>query len=96
MHRIRFTLTMLTLFCLGPAGVSFGQNTDKKDTAKKEKVSAKKPESPRERVNRRFAAKTPPIGAPLPDVSGYDADGKPFKLRSLQGNYSVLVFGCLT
>ncbi len=35
-------------------------------------------------------------GDPLPDVTLYDADGKQFKLSRLKGQYSVLVFGCLT
>ena len=35
-------------------------------------------------------------GDPLPDVTLYDADGKQFKLGRLKGQYSVLVFGCLT
>lgn len=52
--------------------------------------------SPRDRVNQQFDRKTPPLGDPLPDVAGYDARGNEFKLRSLQGHYSVLVFGCLT
>jgi len=43
-----------------------------------------------------FAAKAPPIGAELPDASGYTADGKPFNLRELKGKYTVIVFGCLT
>ena len=38
----------------------------------------------------------PLVGQPLPDISVYDAEGKEFSLSSLKGNYSVLVFGCLT
>lgn len=38
----------------------------------------------------------PAVGDVLPDVSAYDADGKSFKLRSVKGKYTVLVFGCLT
>ena len=44
----------------------------------------------------RFLKAPPKIGDPLPDVTVYDADGKEFRLRSLKGHYSVLVFGCLT
>jgi cytochrome oxidase Cu insertion factor (SCO1/SenC/PrrC family) len=36
------------------------------------------------------------VGMPFPDKSVYDAEGKPFELSRLRGNYSVLVFGCLT
>ena len=35
-------------------------------------------------------------GSPLPEVQLYDANGKAFSLKELQGHYSVLVFGCLT
>jgi hypothetical protein len=38
----------------------------------------------------------PAPGQPLPDITVYDAGGKEFKLSSLKGDYSVLVFGCLT
>jgi cytochrome oxidase Cu insertion factor (SCO1/SenC/PrrC family) len=43
-----------------------------------------------------FAQRSPKLGQPLPDVSAYDADGKPFKLSSLKGRYTVVAFGCLT
>ena len=43
-----------------------------------------------------FERTAPKVGDVLPDVSGYDAEGREFKLSSLKGNYSVLVFGCLT
>ncbi len=43
-----------------------------------------------------FERTAPKVGEALPDASGYDAEGKEFKLSSLKGNYSVLVFGCLT
>jgi len=36
------------------------------------------------------------LGQTLPDITVYDAEGKEFKLSSLKGDYSVLVFGCLT
>ncbi len=36
------------------------------------------------------------VGQTLPDITVYDAEGKEFKLSSLKGDYSVLVFGCLT
>ena len=32
----------------------------------------------------------------LPDITVFDESGEPFKLESLKGKYSVIVFGCLT
>ena len=43
-----------------------------------------------------FERTAPKVGEALPEASGYDAEGKGFKLSSLKGSYSVLVFGCLT
>ena len=43
-----------------------------------------------------FERTAPKVGEALPDASGYDAEGKEFRLSSLKGSYSVLVFGCLT
>ncbi len=53
-------------------------------------------ESMRARLQRRFDATSPDVGEPLPDVTLFDADGKPFSLRRLKEHYTVLVFGCLT
>ena len=53
-------------------------------------------ESPREQVIREFEAKSPSIGTPLPDITILDAEGREFPLRNLKGDYTVLVFGCLT
>lgn len=36
------------------------------------------------------------VGDKLPDVSGYDINGKPFALRDIEGSYAVLVSGCMT
>ena len=55
-----------------------------------------KSESSRDRLNRRFNESSPDIGELVPDVAGYTADGKPVSLRSLEGDFKVLVFGCLT
>jgi len=38
----------------------------------------------------------PEVGTMIPDVSFYDDGGKEFSTTSLRGQYSVLVFGCLT
>ena len=43
-----------------------------------------------------FQGSGPALGQPLPDITVFDAEGKEFKLSSLKGDYSVLVFGCLT
>ena len=49
-----------------------------------------------ERVTRIFDEVSPELGAPLPDLVCYDAKGSKFRLRTLEGHYSVLMFGCLT
>ena len=38
----------------------------------------------------------PKVGSMLPDISLYDDRGEEFSTTSLRGQYSVLVFGCLT
>lgn len=38
----------------------------------------------------------PKVGSQLPDVTAFDADGKPFSTKQLRGKHAVLVFGCLT
>ncbi len=43
-----------------------------------------------------FQGSGPAVGQSLPDLRVYDAQGREFELSSLKGNYSVLVFGCLT
>jgi len=53
-------------------------------------------ESMRARLQQRFDSTSPDVGEPLPDVTVFDADGKPFALRRLKDHYTVLVFGCLT
>ena len=35
-------------------------------------------------------------GDPFPELDVYDAVGKPFNTKSLTGQYTVLVNGCLT
>ena len=54
------------------------------------------PDSPRVALEKRFNRSSPAVGSSLPEVSAYDAGGNSFKLTKLKGNYSVLVFGCLT
>ena len=38
----------------------------------------------------------PNVGDMLPDVTLYDAKGRTIRLRSLEGKFKVIVFGCLT
>ncbi len=47
-------------------------------------------------VRDNFAAIAPKIGEALPSITIYDAEGQPFALQSLKGQYTVIVFGCLT
>ena len=44
----------------------------------------------------RSGSSLPRVGTQLPDVSAFDEDGREFSLSELRGEYSVLVFGCLT
>lgn len=48
------------------------------------------------RSGRGTGGNLPEVGTMLPDVSLYDDEGKEFSTTSLRGQYSVLVFGCLT
>ncbi len=36
------------------------------------------------------------VGSALPDVTVFDSKGKELQIASLKGDYTVLVFGCLT
>lgn len=36
------------------------------------------------------------VGDPFPEISVFDPAGKPFNTRSLKGQYTVLINGCLT
>lgn len=47
-------------------------------------------------VIQKFDGSSPAIGARLPDLKAFDADGREVRLGSLKGQYTVLVFGCLT
>ncbi len=54
------------------------------------------PPDPREQLRKQFEATGLKKGSPFPEVDIYDADGKPFNTRSLKGQYTVIVNGCLT
>jgi len=43
-----------------------------------------------------FVRQAPKVGARLPGVSVYSADGNAFNTADLRGHYTVLTFGCLT
>ena len=38
----------------------------------------------------------PEVGSPLPDVTVLDEHGEEWSTQELRGQYTVLVFGCLT
>ena len=38
----------------------------------------------------------PAVGTTIPDIAVYDEDGNAFSTKDLRGQYTVLVFGCLT
>ncbi|MBI2478470.1 MAG: hypothetical protein HYV60_07475 [Planctomycetia bacterium] len=50
----------------------------------------------RDGVMQGFDRQAPAVGDPLPDLSAYNAAGEAIRLGELKGNYTVLVFGCLT
>lgn len=76
------TPVLLTMILLG-AGPSLEAQQRSKNSA-------------RSRLNGRFDSSAPKIGEALPAVSGFTAEGRPLNLKVLRGQYTVLVFGCLT
>ena len=52
--------------------------------------------SGREGLMRSFDHKAPAVGELLPDLRAYNAVGETIRLGELKGDYTVLVFGCLT
>ncbi|CAN5905065.1 hypothetical protein BH23PLA1_BH23PLA1_14490 [soil metagenome] len=54
-------------------------------------------DSPARGMMTAFERNAPKVGQPVPDITVLDARGNPISLlEQLQGEYSVLVFGCLT
>ena len=47
-------------------------------------------------MDKRFEQAKPAVGEMLPDVAAYGEKGQELKLRDLRGQYTVIVFGCLT
>ena len=58
-------------------------------------ISDSLPGSQSDPVNR-IQGRAPSVGDLLPDLIVWNAAGDPFRLASLRGGYTVLVFGCLT
>lgn len=50
----------------------------------------------RDGVMQGFDRKAPAVGEQLPNLRAYNAAGEAIQLGELKGNYTVLVFGCLT
>lgn len=50
----------------------------------------------RDGVVQSFDRKSPGVGEQLPDLRAFNAAGEAIQLGELKGNYTVLVFGCLT
>jgi cytochrome oxidase Cu insertion factor (SCO1/SenC/PrrC family) len=90
---IRSSLVLVLLMCFVSVGVAQQDKASERAQRPNPKTGE---DSPRERVNRKFESNAPGIGEPLPDITVLDADGREFSLRSLRGEYTVLVFGCLT
>ena len=89
-------LSAAVIGILGIAETSAQTKTEKRaKTEKKGTPSQKKASSPRQAVSRNFA-RGPAVGTMVPDITAFDADGKPFRLRSIKGSHTVIVFGCLT
>ena len=49
-----------------------------------------------QKQDEKFPTNKPAEGDPLPDLAVYATDGKPIRTADLKGQYTVLVFGCLT
>ena len=61
-------------------------------------AAAQPPRSPNADASpaRRAGGTLPEVGKVIPEITLYDARGEEFSTTSLRGQYSVLVFGCLT
>lgn len=86
-----FALIAAACFCVVPLSLSAQEPRAAGNDQKPEEVLMT-----RGGVDQQFTRNSPPIGAPLPDLKAYDAEGKEVRLGTLKGQYTVLVFGCLT
>ena len=87
MTRFLAAMSLLMLFMVPVSG---------QDEQPPQKSPESSDNSPRKLLEKHFNAHSPAVGSVLPDVRALDADGNEFSLSELKGNYSVLVFGCLT
>lgn len=90
MSRRRF-MTLATAACLLAGAVATAQERAAQENGPNEDVA-----KTRAGVDQQFDRRSPAVGAALPDLKAFDAEGKEVRLGSLQGQYTVLVFGCLT
>ena len=91
---------LLSLVALGSllisgivAGPTFAQSG--KNETPKSKQDGQRPEFV-DKYNKRHATQNPLVGDAISHVDVFDAQGKQFSTKNLDGKYSVLVFGCLT
>ncbi len=49
-----------------------------------------------DRMDEGFLKKKPRIGEKIPEISGFDLDGKEFPLSQVRGKWTVVVCGCFT
>jgi hypothetical protein len=89
-HGILLVCVAAVWWCSSASAQQPGKDRDKN------RAQAKKQVSPAQEVSNRFDEMAPKIGETLPNVRGYDSKGREFNLQSLKGNYTVIVFGCLT
>lgn len=94
MRNMKTLLATAVLLALAPPAM--GQQRLDESASPRRRQREDSSQSRRNQFTRRFEASTPKLGDPLPDLAGYTADGVPLNLRSLRGQHTVLVFGCLT
>ena len=52
--------------------------------------------APQLSLAQRAGGSLPLVGKQLPDLTVFDENGDDFPMQQLRGEYSVIVFGCLT
>ena len=80
--KIQSAIVLVFLFVTTSAFLSYGQFSGRG--------------SAQSRLHENFSQSGLKVGDPLPDIFCVDEEGKPFRWDSLKGNYTVIVFGCLT
>lgn len=94
MRNMKMLLTTVVVLSWVPPLVGQQQQGDSAAPRRQQRENSS--QSRRQQLTTRFEASSPKLGEPLPDLAGYTADGVPVNLRSLRGQHTVLVFGCLT